>query len=160
MVFGLVEVSSFKGIAWFLRPSLGFGVGIEGQHTNAGRPISTTVGLARLDACGRVVGNYLDRRGMQLELCMGTDGGYVSYSEGSPTRPLASRGPATGRKPYLSTGPGFALRGDLGSQLAVHVRGTVGLNLLRDEFIDPENTPIGPSAFATRGEVGLSWRLR
>ena len=54
--------------------------------------------------------------------------------------------------PFAALGPSLDLRGELGGNLAVTLRGVVGLNVLR-----PPNTD---EAWSGRIELALSWGLR
>jgi hypothetical protein len=126
--FAFVEVS--KGI--FLRPSIAVGGTLPGQE-----PVVTWV-ASRFDGCLRVAGMYTNLHGMQLDLCGGTDLGVL----------VADR-----VLPYMAIGPSIDLRGELGGDLAIILRGLFGFNLFHEDELD---TPF----LAGRGEVALSWRLR
>jgi hypothetical protein len=132
-VYGVVEVAH----GWFLRPSLGLGRSAAFTESTFG-----TWGAGRLDACGRIPGYYRERRGIQLDLCAGTDVGFLSI-DGARTVPI------------FTAGPSAAIRGELASDLSVEIRGVAGINLLREG-----GDLFTPSLFMARTELGFSWRLR
>jgi len=143
----LFEISEV-GAGWFLRPSLAVGRSIS----ELAPPYYglATLGSGRFDACKRIPGNYLDRRGLQLDICAGPEVGFVNLvglGSASPSETL----------PLLALGPSIDFRGELGNALSVIVRGVVNLNAL------PESTPDGlvsEAVLSARAEVGISWRLR
>lgn len=155
-VFGVVEV----GRGWFLRPMLGLGRSLT--RIGATPDVYATVGLTHLDACGRIPGNYLERRGIQLDLCGGADLGFQRIDAPSLPGSTASTTPGlSGRTvPVFGAGPAIALRGELGSDLSVDLRGYAGLNVVREPFFDGEGTEVRPTWVTGRAEVGLTWRLR
>jgi hypothetical protein len=97
---------------------------------------------ARADICRRIPGNYLDRRGIEADLCAGVDGGVVT--------PTTLANPQTLR---LGTGPAVAMRGELGGGAALEVRAATGANLLQ---FASDMTPL---VYAC-AELGLSVRFR
>jgi hypothetical protein len=126
--FVLVEVA--KGV--FVRPALAVGQSLPSGDT------AVTWVATRVDACLRVAGLYTNLHGMQLDICGGTDVGVL----------------AAGRAlPYVSFGPSMDLRGELGGDLAVILRGLIGVNAIHEDSLD---TPL----WAGRGELAMSWRLR
>lgn len=155
-IFGVVEV----GRGWFLRPMLGLGRSLT--RIGATPDVYATVGLTHLDACGRIPGNYLERRGIQLDLCGGADLGFQRIDAPSLPGSTANTTPGlSGRTvPLFGAGPAIALRGELGSDLSVDLRGYAGLNVVREPFFDGEGTEVRPTWVTGRGEVGLTWRLR
>jgi hypothetical protein len=152
-LFGIVEL----GRGWYARPTLAFGRSFEQVGTENGTFAS--VAEARLDGCKRVPGNYFERRGLQLDLCAGVEGGTIHFDESNTTNgaPQTLAGRSLG---FLSTGGAVGMRGELGSDWSVHLRGTGGYNLLRQRVVDEQGTAFGPLAWNARAEVGLSWRLR
>jgi hypothetical protein len=127
--FLVVEVS--KG--FFLRPAIALG------GTLASNLPPITMATTRLDACIRVAGLYTNLHGMQLDICGGTDVGMLD-SEGRIV-------------PYVAFGPSLDLRGELGGDLAVVLRGLVNVNAAHDDALD---TPL----WGGRAELAMSWRLR
>jgi len=151
-IYAIVEV----GDGWFLRPQISVGRTIKELESQS--DVYATWGATRFDACKRLPGNYLDRRGMQLDLCGGADLGFLHFDNPSD---LPGAEPSGGRTlPFLAVGPSLALRGELGSDLSVTLRGVAEINLIRDSFLLEEGLSVNPSIFVGRGEVGLSWRLR
>jgi hypothetical protein len=126
--FALVEVS--KGI--FLRPSIAIGGTVPGQEPGV------TLFATRFDGCLRVAGVYTNLQGMQLDLCGGADLGVLVADHSFP---------------YMAVGPSIDLRGELGGDLAIILRGLFGFNVFHQDELD---TPL----LAGRGEVALSWRLQ
>ena len=126
--FVLVEVS--KGV--FLRPSIAVGGTLPGQE-----PVVTWA-TSRFDGCLRVAGLYTNLHGMQLDFCGGADLGVLVADHVFP---------------YMALGPSMDLRGELGGDLAVILRGLFGFNVFHEDSLD---TPL----LAGRGELALSWRLR
>jgi hypothetical protein len=109
----------------------------------------------RVDFCRRIPGNYIERRGIELDLCAGSDAGVVL-----PTDVRTDAGvhaPAVSPQAHgtLSLGPSAILRGELGAGLALEVRGIAGANVLRSGFGTEGDAPI----LAIGGELGVSWRL-
>lgn len=127
--FLLVEVA--KGV--FVRPAIALGKTLPSQD-----PVVTWA-VTRVDGCLRVAGLYTNLQGMQLDLCGGVDAGMVDTA-----------GKAL---PYLAFGPSLDLRGELGGDLAVTLRGLFGMNAVHEDSLD---TPL----WAGRGELALSWRLQ
>lgn len=127
----------------FLRPSLAFGQTVTSLPPGDVR--GTWVG-SRLDACLRLPGLYSSRTGLQLDMCAGGDVGATFIDSGQSF-------------PFVSLGPSVDLRGDLGSNLAVALRGVVGLNLVRQTFVENDKTDEVPS-WGGRIELAFSWSLR
>jgi hypothetical protein len=57
----------------------------------------------------------------------------------------------------FALGPSVDLRGELGSELSVLVRGVAEWNVLRSPAA---NATVNPALLIGRTEVGLTWRLR
>lgn len=126
--FLLIEVA--KGV--FVRSAIALARSVPTSD-----PVTTWV-ATRWDGCLRVAGLYATLHGMQLDLCGGFDFGMLD----------------TGRLlPYLAFGPSMDLRGELGGDLAVILRGLFGVNAVHEDSLD---TPL----WAGRGELAMSWRLR
>lgn len=126
--FVLVEVA--RGI--FLRPAIAVGGTLPGQEP------AVTWASTRFDGCLRVAGMYTNLHGMQLDFCGGADLGVTIGDRVFP---------------YMSIGPSVDLRGELGGDLAVILRGLFGFNLFHEDELD---TPL----LAGRGELAFSWRVR
>jgi hypothetical protein len=144
-VFAVAEIDG----GWFLRPELGYGRSLKDVGA-APTDLSASWGMARFDVCRRMPGNYLEHRGLQMDLCGGMEGGFVAFHEiGGP-----------GSFPLLAPGAALAMRGDLASDLSAEVRGLVGVNLLRDEHVIAKDVSVQPLLVYARMELGLSWRFR
>jgi hypothetical protein len=138
-IFAVSEV----GAGWFLRPSIAIGASVSQSVAAA------TLGAGRFDACKRIPGNYLDQRGLQLDLCAGPEIGFLYVSD------LAT-GATAQTLPLLGIGPSIDFRGELGSALSVLVRGVADLSLP----VSTGDGTVSESPLVARAEVGLSWRLR
>ena len=149
---GLVGTSTSAGVAphvafevspaLFLRPALSFGwatdrvpVGRDGARVDY-----RAYGL-RVDGCRRIPGNYIDRRGIELDACAGADVVLVVTSE--------ARDVVRG-----SLGPSAIMRGELGAGFALEVRAAVGANVARAAHGAEERAPM----LVAIGEVGVSSR--
>jgi hypothetical protein len=136
------------GNGWFLQP--GVSIGRTVQELQQTSDVYATWGAGRFDACKRLPGNYLERRGIQLH-----------FDAPSDTPIAQGYKQSTGRTiPVFDVGPSFALRGELGGDLSVIVRGMLGLNVVRESFIDQTGTNAQPGWLVGRGEIALTWRLR
>jgi hypothetical protein len=135
-VFTLVEVVH----SFFLRPSLGGAASIGGG----------TAGYfdARMDACLRVPGNYVEHRGLLLDMCAGTELAGLYHQSASVG---GTPGPTT-TDAIFAISPTIGLRGDLASDLAIEVRGLANFNVA--------HTGDTTALLSVRAEVGLTWRVR
>jgi hypothetical protein len=117
----------------FLRPSLAFGrtIGTPAVGDSRGTWLDS-----RLDTCLRVPGLYSTGAGLQLDLCAGGDLG-VTVDDTSRSFPFAALGPS------------LDMRGELGTSLAVTLRGVFGVNLLSSADL-----------WSGRIELAMSWGLR
>ena len=149
---GLVGTSTSAGVAphvavevapaLFLRPALSVGWSTDRVPVGRGgdRIDFRAYGL-RVDACRRIPGNYIERRGIELDACAGADVVLVVTSE---DRQLV-RG---------SLGPSAIMRGELGGGFALEVRAAVGANVARAPLGAEERVPL----LVATGEVGVSTR--
>lgn len=145
---GMTKTGGFAGVApfvtvevangWVLRPGLFFGRATAAAET----ALVAHLG-ARVDFCRRIPGNYIERRGIEADLCAGLEGGVVTSD-----RPSDGASQDVGR---LGAGPSANLRGELGVGLALEVRGLLGANMI-------QYAPAAPLVFAS-GELGFSVRL-
>lgn len=128
--YGVAGVAPFVSVkvsrSWHVRPAVAFG-----RYFGA-----------RVDLCWRIPGNYIERRGLEFDLCGGVDGGVASQAN-----------ELTGR---MSTGPSAILRGELGYGFGLELRGVSGLNLIRPSVTGAPT----PSLLAMQGEVGVSMRFQ
>jgi hypothetical protein len=141
---GVFGASPFMTVAfteyWVLRPSLALGTSTSPIEPDLSRRANLTYFGGRIDFCRRVPGNYIDRRGIELDLCAGGEGGYTTSSINDVAR--------------ASLGPSAVLRGELGANFGLETRMVVGANLLRGGL--GEDAPF----FTAAGEVGASVRFQ
>jgi hypothetical protein len=129
------------GNGLFLRPSLSLGEAITALNTP---PVVRALLVdARFDTCLRLPGLYTKNRGIQLDLCGGTDVG--ALRDATDDRTL----------PYISVGPSFELRGELGSLLAATLRGVAGMNVRTDADWQGYQ-PL----WSGRVELAFSWKVK
>jgi hypothetical protein len=128
--------------AWVVRPSLAVGRSTQGTPT-----VINHVG-GRADLCRRIPGNYIERRGVEADLCAGLEGGVVTTQTGP-----SARGANAAR---FGLGPSATLRGELGWGVALEARGLLGANLLLSPLLADDGQP--PLLFAA-AELGVSVRL-
>ena len=128
LIGGTLFSVSEVGNGWFLRPALSLGRTfveiVPTTHAFA------TLGAARFDACKRLPGNYLDKRGIQLDLCGGADVGFLHIDEQDKSMTVPTSEPGV-TLPLFAIGPSVDLRGELGNELSVLVRGVVEWNVVR-----------------------------
>jgi len=122
----------------FLRPKLSYGRNFRPLQ-NVGDE-SRALGTARVDACLRMPGFYLERRGLAVDLCGGLEGGFLSEGE-TDTRPARTLA-------YGAFGPGLGLRGEFANDFVAEVRAE---GLMRIA----EGLPVGG-----RAEMAITWRAR
>jgi len=149
---GVLGLSPFvtEGLseAVFLRFSLGIG---QSPQTL----MRMTWAAGRIDTCLSVPGNYAERNGLRLDLCGGIDAGFTYIASG--TLPEAPQDGQT--LPYVDLGPSVDLRGDIGARAAVTLRGVLGINVARGQFLDATNTRVDSPIGSARVELNFSWRL-
>jgi hypothetical protein len=135
--FTVIEVA--RGL--FLRPAVLLGESVP----SAGPDVSLLA--SRFDGCWRVAGLYTSRNGMQLDLCGGADAGALVAGQ---------------TYPYIAFGPSLDLRGELGGDLAVALRGLFDVNAVQPhgEVNHETHETIDTPLWAGRVELALSWRLR
>lgn len=132
-VAGIAPFATFEvAHGWLLRPSLMFGRATSPD----GDARLLTHGGGRADFCRRIPGNYIERRGIELDVCGGSD---LTIARGEP---------------IVTAGPSMVLRGELGAGLAVELRGVSGVVLLQGPF-----STAGGAPFMGAAELGLSMRL-
>jgi hypothetical protein len=149
--FAVLEV----GHGIFLRPAVMVGESIAVLVSHSSDARSTWV-AGRLDACLRIPGLYASRRGMQLDLCGGTEAGVSYFATGAqPEAPMQDQ-----TMPYVNVGPSIGLRAEFAWDLAVALRGVTGVNLVSTGYSDVAGARVDFPAFAGRIEVALSWRLK
>ena len=143
---------------WFLRPALS--IGRTATEIASSSDVYATWGAARFDACKRLPGNYLERRGIQLDLCGGADMGFLHFDAATPPAGATASPAGPRTTPFVALGPSLAFRGELGSDLSLWVRAVTELNVFPTSFVDGNGTNVEPSWLLARAEVGVSWRLR
>jgi hypothetical protein len=141
--------------SWMLRPGLLLGrsttaVPVDDSGTTA---LFSQYGV-RLDMCRRVPGNYIEHRGIELDLCAGLDASVLVPGE-LRQNPSASRPATAGTADRIAVGPSMILRGELGAGFALEIRGVGGINTITSGFGSEGDIP----AFTASGELGVSWRL-
>ena len=115
-----------------------------------------TWAAGRLDTCLAVPGHYAERNGLRLDLCGGLDAGFTYIS--SATLPDA---PHEGQTlPYVAVGPSVDLRGDIGANAAVTLRGVLGLNVTRGQFVDATGSRVDAPIGSERLELSFSWKVQ
>lgn len=143
-VFSVIEAGS--GI--FLRPALAFGASLTSLPPSDVN--STMWGAVRMDACLRLPGLYTRHKGMQLDLCGGTDVGVTTVTVNSGTTTL----------PYWDLGPSIDLRGELASNFSAVLRMVAGIEVLREQFSNQSGQPETVPLVGGRIELALSWDIR
>jgi hypothetical protein len=132
----------------FLRPSVAVG---DSLTTN----VSSTWAAARLDTCVRLPGRYASRNGIQLDLCGGPDVGFSYVAAGT----LMGTPPTGKTLPYVALGPSADLHAEVGN-LAVSLRGLVGIDVARQGFVDVTGAQIDVPMWSWRLELDFSLALR
>ena len=143
-IFAVIEAGN--GI--FLRPALAFGASLTSLPPSDVK--SSMWGVARMDACLRLPGLYTRHKGMQLDLCGGTDVGATSVTIDSGTTVL----------PYWALGPSIDLRGELAGNFSAVLRMVAGIEVLREQFQDQNNSSETVPLVGGRIELALSWDVR
>jgi hypothetical protein len=125
----------------FLRPALFVGQALTAVNSP---PVTNALWMAmRIDTCLRLPGLYTKDRGIQLDLCGGTDFGFLADSTDNVTLP------------FVSVGPSLDLRGELGSSLSASIRGVTGVNVT-SETVGPVYQPL----WSGRLELAFSWKVK
>jgi hypothetical protein len=139
---GIFGASPFMTVAfseiWVLRPSVLVGTSTSPLTLTPGGNVTYLGG--RVDFCRRLPGNYIDRKGIEVDVCAGADGGRAASRINDVAR--------------ASVGPSAVIRGELGANLGLETRMVAGANLLRAGLGD--DAPF----FVVAGEVGASVRFR
>lgn len=147
-------VAADVGASWFVRGAGTVAAGLSRLGLPAGGEdpsASSTLWLVRGDLCRRIPGNYIEKRGIQLDLCGGVEAGALRVADGTSRDGAAVDGGTRGR---AGVGPSATLRGEIGGGVAVELRGESSLSLVRPELLGAR------PAFATAAAlVGLSVRL-
>jgi hypothetical protein len=144
-IFAVIE----SGAGIFLRPALAFGGSLTSLPPSDMR--SSMWGAVRMDACLRLPGLYTRHKGMQLDLCGGTDVGVTTLTADSGT---------TTTLPYWDLGPSIDLRGELASNFSAVLRMVAGIEVLREQFQDKSGWPETVPLVGGRIELALSWDIR
>jgi hypothetical protein len=141
-IFAVAEV----GHGIFLRPALAMGQTVTSLPSSG---TTSTWAASRLDGCLRLPGLYARRHGIQLEGCLGGDLGFSFLQNGTSQT-----------VPFVALGPALDLRGELGRELAVVLRGVFGVSPVRTTFTDDSGNQAQSSLLSGRLELALSWSLR
>ena len=126
--------------SWLLRPSITMGRSTGGTVLQ-GSTYEFVAAGARVDFCRRIPGNYIERRGIELDLCAGTDFSVLWDRDVSGTR--------------ATIGPSMDLRGELGAGIAAEVRGMGGIAWEQSQLRGAG----AQSRFGGAVELGLSMRF-
>jgi hypothetical protein len=127
---------------WLLRPSLMYATSTSRVPPDQSRSANLSWIGGRLDFCGRIPGNYINRRGIEFDMCAGGDVVHIWSDLGSVTRG--------------SLGPAAALRGELGHDIALELRTMAGVALNRNPITNEGDAP----PFVTSFELGVSMRFQ
>jgi hypothetical protein len=158
---GVVGFSPFVvfevAAGWLLRPSLALGRSTTVAPLDVGRGAMLTHVGARLDFCRRIPGNYIERRGLEADLCAGADIGVITSDPmvATDASGLSERDRSTVTVPRATLGPAVALRGELGAGLTVEVRGGLGANLVQAPLLAESTRP----AIMGDAQIALGGRL-
>jgi len=136
-IFGVSPFLAYGRATWVLRVAAAVGTSTARVPPDASRSENLTYAGGRVDLCKRLPGNYIDRKGIEVDVCAGTDAAWV-------WSPLEARA-------RWSAGPAAVIRGELGESVGLEVRTMVGANLLRSG---------GAGAVVVSGELGGSVRFR
>jgi hypothetical protein len=143
---------------FFLRPSAVIGSSLTplGEQGNA----NALLLAVRIDACGRFSGNYMQNRGLELNMCGGADVG-GTYFPASPGGYGGTEAPNQATLlPQVSIGPSLDLRGEVTSHWSVVLRGVSGFNVIRNGFSDRFGNRVAPDWVSGRIELALAWSAR
>jgi hypothetical protein len=154
-LFAVAEV----GRGWFLRPAVLVGRTLEEIYP--GSDVYATLVAGRFDACGRIPGFYIERHGIQLDVCGGAEFGFQRY-DSSSTFSGMSMNPSHSDG-VLGVGPSATLRGELGNGLALLIRGVGDFNIFPQSYTESTgkaSQQFNGSFAVGRAELGLSWELR
>jgi hypothetical protein len=140
---GVAPFASFEiAEAWFLRPS--FAIGGSTSPVAVGRTTTTIVHYGgRLDLCRRIPGNYVERRGLELDACASGEVAAVS-------------GAGVEARVRPSAGPAGILRGRVGEATSFELRAVTGANFDRTPLHTEGKAPMLYAIV----EVGMSMRFR
>ena len=154
-VFTVFEVDG----GWFLRPTIAAGRSI--REVASATDINATWGAVRFDACRRMPGNYMERHGLQMDVCGGIETGLLALDSGGNGRSPTAGEVQRDVTPLLAPGATLGMRGELASELSAEVRGLVGVNLLRDTILETnDGVKLQTLLVYARLELGLSWRVK
>jgi hypothetical protein len=142
---GMFGVSPFVTVSfaekWVVRPSIAYGTSTSRVPPDDSNSATLTSFGGRLDVCRRLPGNYIDRRGIEFDACMGGDATHVWSEHESKMR--------------ATVGPSAVLRGEIGQNFGLEIRSMVGVNLNRSAIGGQELPPLVAAA-----ELGGSVRFR
>jgi hypothetical protein len=154
-----VGQSGVLGLAPFVTDGLGqdtflrLSIGVGESQANTPR---TTWAAGRIDICSGIPGNYPDGIGLRLDLCGGADVGLTHIGP----RQQGDAPSSSQTFPYVDVGPSAALRAELGLHAAFSLRGSLGINIARDSFVDATGTLVQPPPGSASLELDVSWKIR
>jgi hypothetical protein len=118
--------------------------------------VRVTWAAARLDLCLRTPSEDPVRAAVQADLCVGSDGGFSYVASGN-----GPGAPATGKTlPYFDLGPSLDLRSTIGNDVAVTLRGGLGVNFARSTYVDVTGNEQQAPAVSARVELAIAWLLK
>jgi hypothetical protein len=142
-VFAAIEVSP----GWFVRPEFSYGAStVQVALQDAHRASLVHTGL-HPDFCRRIPGNYIERRGLELDVCVGGDVSAIGGTgpDGASLQTLR-----------FAVGPSATFRGEIGDNANLELRLAGGYNILRKSLLDEGELPM----VYAQAAVGVSWRFR
>lgn len=130
-----VFVVATAGRNVYMRPSVSYARAL-------GNDTVVDWGSTRFDVCARVPGNYQERKGLQIEACLGPEAGLMSTLGSDNVGHL---------RPLFGFGPTVSLRGEFSRALAIELRASTAYNIVHGE--DQDNL----APLSVRAELGMTW---
>lgn len=143
---GIFGVTSFLTVSiasqWIVRPAVMYGTSTSRAPPDPSNSANVSLLGGRIDVCRRIPGNYIDHRGIEVDVCIGGDAASVWSVHQS-----VARG---------SIGPSAVVRGELSHGIGIEIRPLLGVNVNRARFAGGSELP----PFVAGAEVGASVRFR